>query len=82
MIPLEVVSEFFPSDSIKIGVGGEVRLPPRLCSPELAGTIQNLLFIITLGSVHLSLHYTKLVLGVHGVSRVGQYRWMPRKKSP
>jgi hypothetical protein len=40
MVATEVVSEFFPSDGFRVGMGGEVRLPPRLgCSPQLSGTI-------------------------------------------
>jgi hypothetical protein len=34
MVAMEVVPEFFPSDGFRVGMGGEVRLPPRLgCSP-------------------------------------------------
>jgi hypothetical protein len=31
MVATEVVPEFFPSDGFRVGMGGEVRLPPRLC---------------------------------------------------
>jgi hypothetical protein len=56
MIPSEVASEFFLGDSNMVGMGGEVRLPPRLCSsPQLTGTIQDHLSVITLGRVQLSL---------------------------
>jgi hypothetical protein len=49
---MEVVLEFFPSDGFRVGMGGEVRLPPRLgCSPQLSGTVQHLLMIVALGSV-------------------------------
>jgi hypothetical protein len=52
MVATEVVSEFFPSDGFRVGMGGEVRLPSRLCcSPQLSGTIQHLLMIVALGSV-------------------------------
>jgi hypothetical protein len=30
MVLTEVISEFFPGDSVGVGMGGEVRLPPRL----------------------------------------------------
>jgi hypothetical protein len=57
MVAMEVVPEFFPSDSFWVGIGGEVRLPPRLCcSPQLSGTIQHLLSIVAVGSVQLTLH--------------------------
>jgi hypothetical protein len=40
MVATEVVPEFFPSDGFRVGMGGEVRLPPRLgCSPQLSGTV-------------------------------------------
>jgi hypothetical protein len=59
MVAMEVVPEFFPSDSFRVGMGGEVRLPPRLgCSPQLSGTVQHLLTIVKLGSVQLTLHGT------------------------
>jgi hypothetical protein len=73
MVAMEVVPEFFPSDGFRVGMGGEVRLPPRLgCSPQLSGTVQHLLTIIALGSVQLSLHSTQLIFGVHGINRVGK----------
>jgi hypothetical protein len=38
MVATEVVPEFFPSDGFRVGMGGKVRLPPRLgCSPQLSG---------------------------------------------
>jgi hypothetical protein len=71
MVATEVVPDFFPSDGFKVGMGGEVRLPPRLrCSPQLSGTIQHLLMIIALGSVQLMLHGTQLIFGVHGISKM------------
>jgi hypothetical protein len=49
MVATEVVPEFFPGDGFRVGMGGEVRLPPRLCcSPQLSGTVQHLLTIIAL----------------------------------
>jgi hypothetical protein len=50
MVPTEILSEFLPSDGFGVSMGGEVGLPPGLgCSPQLAGTIQNLLPVVTLG---------------------------------
>jgi hypothetical protein len=73
MVATEVVPEFFPSDGFRVGMGGEVRLPPRLgCSPQLSGTVQHLLTIVTLGSVQFMLHSTQPIFGVHGISRVGK----------
>jgi hypothetical protein len=31
MVATEVVPEFLPGDGFRVGMGGEVRLPPRLC---------------------------------------------------
>jgi hypothetical protein len=31
MVAMEVVPEFLPGDGFRVGMGGEVRLPPRLC---------------------------------------------------
>jgi hypothetical protein len=77
MVATEVVLEFFPSDGFKVGMGGKVRLPPRLgCSPQLSGTVQHLLTIIALGSVQLTLHSTQPIFGVHGIIRVGKNRGM------
>jgi hypothetical protein len=57
MVATEVIPELLPSDSFRVGMGGEVGLPPRLCcSPQLSGTIQHLLTIVALGSVQLTLH--------------------------
>jgi hypothetical protein len=39
-----------------------------------AGTIQNLLAIIALGSVQLALHSTQPIFSIHGISRVGKDR--------
>jgi hypothetical protein len=52
MVPTEIVSEFLLGNSVGVGVGGEVRLPPRLgyCSQQ-TGTIQNLLPVIALSGV-------------------------------
>jgi hypothetical protein len=59
MVATEVVPEFFPCDGFRVGMGGKVRLPPRLgCSPQLSGTVQLLLVIVALGSVQLTFHGT------------------------
>jgi hypothetical protein len=62
MLATEVVPEFFPSDGFRVGMGGEVRLPPRLgYSPQLSGVVQHLLTIVALGSVQLTLHGMQLI---------------------
>jgi hypothetical protein len=74
MILTEIVSEFLPSDSVGVGVGGEVGLPLRLCcSPQQMGTIQNFLPVVALSSVQLPLHGTQPIFGIHGVSRVSEH---------
>jgi hypothetical protein len=73
MVATEVISKFFPSDGFRVGMSGEVRLPPRLgYSPQLSRTIQHLLTIVALGSVQLTLHGTQPIFGVHGISRMGK----------
>jgi hypothetical protein len=68
-----VVPELLPDDGVGVGMGGEVRLPTRLCcSPQLLGTIQHLLTIVALSSVQLTLHGTQPIFGIHGISRVGK----------
>jgi hypothetical protein len=77
MVATEVVPELLPSDGFRVGMGGKVRLPPRLCcSPQLSGTVQHLLKIVALGSVQLSFHGTQPIFGVHGINRVGKNRGM------
>jgi hypothetical protein len=73
MVVTEVIPELLPSDGFRVGMGGEVGLPPRLCcSSQLPGTIQHLLTIVALGSVQLTLHGTQPIFSVHGISRVGK----------
>jgi hypothetical protein len=73
MVATEVIPELLLSDGFRVGMGGEVRLPPRLCcSPQLSGTVQHLLTIVALGSVQLTLHNTQPIFRVHGISRVGK----------
>jgi hypothetical protein len=77
MVATEVIPELPLSDGFRVGMGGEVRLPPRLgCSPQLSGTVQHLLTIIALGSVQLTLQSMQPIFGVHGISRVGKNRGM------
>jgi hypothetical protein len=77
MVATEVIPELLPSDGFRVGMGGEVRLPPRLgCSPQLSRTVQHLLTIVALGSVQLSFHGMQPIFGVHGISRVGKNRGM------
>jgi hypothetical protein len=57
MVLAEIVSELFLGDGVGVGMGGEIRLPPRLgCSSQQMGTIQNFLPDIALSGVQLSLH--------------------------
>jgi hypothetical protein len=73
MVATEVIPELLPCDGFRVGMGGEVGLPPRLCySPQLSGTIQHLLTIIALGSVQLTLHGTQPNFGVHGINKVSK----------
>jgi hypothetical protein len=73
MVAMEVIPELLPSDGFRVGMGGEIGLPPRLCcSPQLSGTIQHLLTIVALGSVQLMLHGTQPIFSVHGISIVGK----------
>jgi hypothetical protein len=73
MVATEVVPELLPSDSFRVGMGGEVGLPPRLCcSPQLSGTIQHLLMIVALGNMQITLHGTQPIFSIHGISRVGK----------
>jgi hypothetical protein len=73
MVATKVAHEFFPSDGFRIGMGGKVRLPPRLgCSPQLSGTVQHLLTIVALGSVQLTLHGTQPIFVVHGINKMGK----------
>jgi hypothetical protein len=77
MVATEAIPELLPSDGFRVGMGGELGLPPRLCcSPQLSGTIQHLLTIVALGSVQLTLHGTQPIFHVHGISRMGKDRGM------
>jgi hypothetical protein len=77
MVAAEVVPELLPSDGFTVGMGGKIRLPPRLgYSPQLSGTVQHLLTIVALGSVQLRLHGTQPIFDAHGISRVGKNRGM------
>jgi hypothetical protein len=84
MVATEFVPEFFPSDSFRVGMGGKIRLPPRLCCyPQLSGTVQHLLMIVALGSVQLMLHGTQPIFSVHGISRMGKdWGMAPRELCP
>jgi hypothetical protein len=73
MVAMEVVPEFFPSDGFGVGMGGGVRLLPRLgCSPQLSRTIQHLLMIVAPGNVQLTFHVMQPIFGVHGINRMGK----------
>jgi hypothetical protein len=72
---MKATSELFPSDGVGVGMGGEIRLPPRLgCSSQQTGTIQNFLPVITLSGMQLPLHSAQPVFSIHGVRRVSK-RW-------
>jgi hypothetical protein len=74
MVLMEAISEFFPGDGVGVGMGGEVRLPPRLsCSSQQTGTIQNFLPVITLSGVQLPLHSAQPIFSIHGVRRVSEH---------
>jgi hypothetical protein len=71
MVLAEIVSEFLPGDSVGVGMGGEIGLPPRLgCSSQQTGTIQNFLPVVALSGVQLLLHGTQSIFSIHGVRRV------------
>jgi hypothetical protein len=75
MVVTEVIPKLLPGNGFRVGMGGEVGLPPRLCcSPQLSGTIQHLLAIVALGSVQLMLHGTQPIFRIHGTCRVGKDR--------
>jgi hypothetical protein len=77
MVAMEVVPELLHSNGFSVGMGGEVRLSPRLgCSPQLSGTIQHLLTVVALGSVQLTLHGTQSIFRIHGINRLGKNRGM------
>jgi hypothetical protein len=74
MVLTEIISEFPLGDSVVVGMGGEVGLPPRLSySPQKMGTIQHFLSVITLSGVQLPLHDTQPIFNIHGVSRVSEH---------
>jgi hypothetical protein len=73
MILTKIISEFLPGDGVRVGVDGEVGLPPRLsCSPQQTGTIQNFLSVITLSGVQLPLHGTQPIFNINGVNGVSE----------
>src|SRR5688572_17891518 len=75
MVLTKATSELFPCDGVGVGMGGEIRLPPRLgCSSQQTGTIHNFLPVITLSGMQLSLHSAQPVFSIHGVRRMSK-RW-------
>jgi hypothetical protein len=73
MVATEVIPKLLLSNGFRVGMGGEVGLPPRLCcSPQLSGAIQHLITIVALGSVQLTLQGTQPIFRVHGISRVSK----------
>jgi hypothetical protein len=74
MVLTKATSEFFLGDGVGVGMGGEIRLPPRLgCSSQQTGTIQNFLPVITLSGMQLSLHSVQPVFSIHGVRRMSKH---------
>jgi hypothetical protein len=70
---MKATSEFFPCDGVGVGMGGEIRLPPRLsCSSQQTGTIQDFLSVITLSGMQLPLHSAQPVFSIHGVRRMSK----------
>jgi hypothetical protein len=74
MVLAEIVSEFLPGDSVGVGMGGKIGLPPRLgCSSQQTGTIKNFLPVVALSGVQLPLHGAQPIFSNHGVRRVGEH---------
>jgi hypothetical protein len=74
MVLTEIISEFLSGDGVRVGMGGEVGLPPRLsCSSQQTGIIQHFLSVVTLSGVQLPLHSTHPIFSIHGVSRVSEH---------
>jgi hypothetical protein len=74
MVLTKAISEFFLGDGVRVGMGGEIGVPPRLsCSSQQTGTKQNFLLVITLSGMQLSLHSMQLVFIIHGVKRVRKH---------
>jgi hypothetical protein len=81
MVLTEAISKFFLGDGVGVGMGGEVRLPPRLgCSSQQTGTIQNFLSVVTLSGMQLPLHSAQLVFSIHGVRRMSEHWGMTSHK--
>jgi hypothetical protein len=75
MVLAEIVSEFLLGNSVGVGMGGEIRLPPRLgYSSQQTGTIQNFLPVVALSGVQLPLHSAQPIFSIHGVRRMSE-RW-------
>jgi hypothetical protein len=74
MVLAEIVSEFLLGNSVGVGMGGKIGLPPRLgCSSQQTGTIQNLLPVVTLSGMQIPLHSAQPIFSIHGVRRVSEY---------
>jgi hypothetical protein len=74
MVLTKAISEFFLGDGVGVGMGDEIRLPPRLgYSFQQTGTIQNFLLVIALSGVQLLLHSTQPIFSIHGVRRVSKH---------
>jgi hypothetical protein len=74
MVLTEIVSKFLLGNSVGVGMGGEIGLPPRLgCSSQQTGTIKNLLPVVALSGVQLPLHSVQPIFSIHGVRRVSEH---------
>jgi hypothetical protein len=74
MVLVEIVSEFLPGDSVRIGMVGEIGPAPRLgCSSQQTGTIQNFLPVIALSGVQLPLYSAQPIFIIHGVRGMSEH---------
>jgi hypothetical protein len=77
MVLTKTTSKLFSGDGVRVGMGGEIRLPPGLsCSSQQTGTIQNFLPVVTLSGMQLPLHCAQPVFSIHGVRRMSKRRGM------
>jgi hypothetical protein len=71
MVLTKATSKLFLGDGVRVGMGGEIRLPLGLsCSSQQTGTIQNFLPVVTLSGMQLPLHCVQPVFSIHGVRRM------------
>jgi hypothetical protein len=71
VVSSEVSLELIPCDSLDVGVGVAVSLPPIRCgSKELVRHKKNLLTVGTLGYLQFLLDRFQPVLGIYGILRL------------